>query len=176
MVYGIMERHEGRIDIDSAPGKGTTMRLIFPVPKTAPKIVPAPEAKGRSGPLHILCIDDEPTVRNLIFEMLSHDGHAVETADSGRSGLSAFQNARASGKPFDVVFTDLGMPHMDGREVATALKIENPLTPVFMLTGWGDFIKDDSVKPVDAILAKPPRIQEIRDLLREVSPDLQAKS
>jgi signal transduction histidine kinase/ActR/RegA family two-component response regulator len=176
MVYGIMERHEGRIDIDSAPGKGTTMRLIFPVPKTAPKTVPVPEANGRSGPLHILCIDDEPTVRNLIFEMLSHDGHAVETADSGRSGLSAFQSARASGKPFDVVFTDLGMPHMDGREVATALKIENPLTPVFMLTGWGDFIKDDSVKPVDAILAKPPRIQEIRDLLREVSPDLQAKS
>ena len=68
------------------------------------------------------------------------------------------------------------MPHMDGREVATALKIENPRTPVFMLTGWGDFIKDDSVKPVDAILAKPPRIQEIRNLLRQVSPELQAKS
>ena len=45
-----------------------------------------------------------------------------------------------------------------------------------MLTGWGDFIKDDSVKPVDAILAKPPRIQEIRNLLRQVSPELQAKS
>ncbi|HWY32480.1 MAG TPA: ATP-binding protein [Candidatus Acidoferrum sp.] len=176
MVYGIMERHEGRIDIDSAPGKGTTMRLIFPVPRTAAAAAPAADTNGQSGPFHILCIDDEPTVRTLMSEMLRHDGHEVETADSGRSGLNAFETARASGKPFDVVITDLGMPHMDGREVATALKHQNPKTPVFMLTGWGDFMKEDSGQPVDAILAKPPRIQEIRNLLREISPELQAKS
>ena len=176
MVYGIMERHEGRIDIDSAPGKGTTMRLIFPMPKTATVAAPVADTNGQSGPFHILCIDDEPTVRTIMSEMLRHDGHQVETADSGRSGLNAFETARVSGNPFDVVITDLGMPHMDGREVATALKHQNPGTPVFMLTGWGDFMKEDSEQPVDAILAKPPRIQEIRNLLREVSPGLQAKS
>jgi len=67
---------------------------------------------------------------------------------------------------------DLGMPRMDGREVAMALKSENPRTPVFMLTGWGDFMKEDSDQPVDAILAKPPRIHEIRSLLREVTPEV----
>jgi len=172
MVYGIMERHQGRIDIDSAPGKGSTMRLIFPLPKTASAPAPAAESEAQSGPLHILCIDDEPMVRNLMSEMLRHDGHEVETADSGQSGLSVFQSARESGNPFDAVITDLGMPHMDGREVAMALKGENPRIPVFMLTGWGDFMKEDSDQPVDAILAKPPRIQEIRSLLREVTPKL----
>jgi signal transduction histidine kinase/CheY-like chemotaxis protein len=174
MVYGIMERHEGRIDIDSSPGKGSTMRLIFPLPKTARNPAPMTELQEESGPLHILCIDDEPMVRKLMSEMLSHDGHDVETSDSGQSGLRAFKSACTAGNPFDVVITDLGMPRMDGREVATALKAENPRTPVFMLTGWGDFMKEDNDMPVDAILAKPPRIQEIRNLLREVAPGIKA--
>lgn len=171
MVYGIMERHAGRIDIDSAPGKGSTLRLIFPLSKTPAAPIPVAESAAPPVPLHILCIDDEPTVRNLMSELLRHDGHTVVTADGGQSGLSMFRSARAAGNPFDVVITDLGMPRMDGREVATALKNENPRTPVFMLTGWGDFMKEDHDQPVDAILAKPPRIQEIRSRLRGVTPE-----
>jgi CheY-like chemotaxis protein len=170
MVYGIMERHEGRIEIDSAPGKGTTMRLVFPVAKS--NSLPAPETEKAvpPGPFRILCIDDEPAIRELMLEMLRHDGHEVETADGGKNGLHAFRAARASGKPFDVVITDLGMPHMDGREVATALKNERPQTPVVMLTGWGAFMKEEHSRQIDGILGKPPHIQEIRDMLREVLP------
>ncbi len=92
MVYGIMERHEGRIDIDSAPGKGSTMRLIFPLPKTAPAPALVAELEAQSGPLHILCIDDEPTVRNLISEMLRHDGHEVATAERRPKRAECFSN------------------------------------------------------------------------------------
>ncbi len=60
------------------------------------------------------------------------------------------------------------MPHMDGREVATVLKSENPQTPGGMLTGWGAYMKEDHTHQVDGILGGLPRIQEIRDLLREV--------
>jgi signal transduction histidine kinase/ActR/RegA family two-component response regulator len=176
MVYGIMERHEGRIEIESEPGLGTTMRLIFPTAKEI--LPPAPPAENHSplGPLRILCIDDEPTVRELMSEILRHDGHDVEMADGGQHGVTAFRSACASGKPFDVVITDLGMPHMDGREVAAILKNEKPQTPVIMLTGWGAFMKEDNVKQVDGILGKPPRIQEIRALLRDVLPGVHSKS
>ncbi len=176
MVYGIMERHEGRIEIESEPGQGTTMRLVFPVATLVSAAALAEEKPILPGPFHILCIDDEPTVRELIFEMLRHDGHEVETADGGKSGLAAFHTAQAAGKPFDIVITDLGMPHMDGREVAAVLKSENPQTPVVMLTGWGAFMKEDHSHQVDGILGKPPRIQEIRDLLREVVPAAHSKS
>ena len=176
MVYGIMERHEGRIEIESEPGQGTTMRLVFPADTQVPAAVLVEEKPILPGPFRILCIDDEPTVRELIFEMLRHDGHEVETADGGKSGLAAFHTAQASGKPFDIVITDLGMPHMDGREVASVLKSENPQTPVVMLTGWGAFMKEDHSHQVDGILGKPPRIQEIRDVLREVVPAAHSKS
>lgn len=168
MVYGTVERHRGQIEIDSQPGLGTTMRLLFPAraadlpaEKNSEKDLPA-------GPFRILCIDDEPTVRDLMIEMLRRDGHMVETADGGQGGMAAFRAAIKRGAPFDVVITDLGMPYMDGREVATQLKMESPLTPVVMLTGWGAFIKKQPSGQVDGILSKPPRLRELRAMLRNV--------
>jgi signal transduction histidine kinase/ActR/RegA family two-component response regulator len=167
MVYGVMERHEGKIEIESEPGKGTTCRLIFPV-RTGPQTglsdeedPPLPE------PLQILCIDDEPLLRDLLKEMLERDGHAVKVTDGGESGIEAFRSASLRGRPFDVVITDLGMPYVDGRQVARLLKRESPQTPVVMLTGWGALMKEEGSSPaqVDAVLSKPPRSQEIRETL-----------
>jgi signal transduction histidine kinase/ActR/RegA family two-component response regulator len=176
MVYGIMERHEGKVEIDSEPGKGTTMRLIFPARKVDLPAVKEPEKETIPGPFHILCIDDEPAIRELIYEMLHHDGHQVQVADGGKNGVTAFRTAREQSKPFDIVITDLGMPYMDGREVANILKNEAPAMPVVLLTGWGAFMQDESTKQIDRILSKPPRISEIRTMLREVVPAAHAKS
>jgi len=172
MVYGVVERHEGRIEIDSQPGKGTTMRLIFPIRKISPSQPVDSEKTAPPGPFHVLCIDDEPSMRELLHEMLRHDGHHVEMADGGKSGLTAFQAAQKRGQPFDVVITDLGMPFVDGREVVTTLKQQAPETPIIMLTGWGEFMKKDDVLPtqVAGILGKPPRIREIRALLHQALP------
>jgi signal transduction histidine kinase/ActR/RegA family two-component response regulator/uncharacterized membrane protein affecting hemolysin expression len=167
MVYGVVERHEGTIEIESELGKGTTFRLIFPVrakpcqDEESDKDGPAVE------PLQILCIDDEPLLRELIKEILERDGHAVEVSDSGQSGLDEFRIARERGRPFDVVITDLGMPYLDGRQVAKLLKQESPATPVVMLTGWGAFMKEDGNLPahVDGVLSKPPRSSELRETL-----------
>lgn len=170
MVYGVMERHEGEIEIESEPGKGTTLRLIFPVRQLdkADKIPPSIDAS--SGPFRILCIDDEPTVRKLLQKMLELDHHRVEMTDGGKAGLEIFRAAHTQGQPFDVVITDLGMPYLDGREVAKILKHESPGTPIIMLTGWGVFMKDDNAQPaqVDGILSKPPNLQELREMLRRV--------
>jgi signal transduction histidine kinase/ActR/RegA family two-component response regulator/HAMP domain-containing protein len=170
MVYGVMKRHDGRIEVDSKPSKGTTMRLVFPVRQL--ETVEAPKLKKDSppGPFRILFIDDEATLRELMQNLLGHDGHHVETPDGGRAGVEAFRAARNRNEPFDVVITDLGMPYMDGREVAAAVKRESPDTPVVMLTGWGAFMKEDNDLPmhVDGLLGKPPRIGEVRAMLRRV--------
>jgi signal transduction histidine kinase/ActR/RegA family two-component response regulator len=172
MVYGVVERHDGKIEIESRPGKGTTMRLLFagrPMavsPNTEP-----PESDEPPAPLHILCIDDEPALRTLVHEILEHDGHKIEMADGGQAGINAFQAAKKRKDPFDVVITDLGMPMVDGHAVARAVKGQSSRTPVIMLTGWGAFFRGDGDVPteVDGILCKPPRLHEIRSMLRRVT-------
>lgn len=167
MVYGVMQRHEGSIEILSEPGKGTTFRLIFPVRTSLQASDGAANGDLRPKPMQILCVDDEPLLRELIKEILERDGHAVEVSDGGQSGLDAFRLARDRGRPFDVVITDLGMPYLDGKQLAKLLKHESPNTPVVMLTGWGAFMKEEGDSPglVDGVLSKPPRSKELRETL-----------
>jgi len=167
MVYGVMERHEGAIEIQSELGKGTTFLLKFPARTKLCAKEEGEESDVEVKPLKILCIDDEPLVRELVKEMLERDGHEVEASDGGQSGLDAFRHAREHGRAFDVVITDLGMPYLDGRQVAKAIKQESPKTPVVMLTGWGAFMKEDGDAPaqVDSIISKPPHSRELREIL-----------
>jgi signal transduction histidine kinase/ActR/RegA family two-component response regulator len=171
MVYGVMERHEGNIEIESAVGKGTTVRLIFPVRKPEiAEIVADGENHVASARLKILCIDDEPLLRELLKELLEREGHQVEVKDGGQSGVAAFRASCELGHPFDVVISDLGMPYLDGRQVASAVKRESPGTPVILLTGWGAFMKGEGDVPaqVDGILSKPPRSSEVREVLQRL--------
>ena len=171
MVYGVMERHEGSIEIQSEQGKGSTFRLIFPVRKLAAGSATAEEKITPPQRLQILYIDDEPLLRELLKELLERDGHLVRVSDNGQSGLEAFRSARQQGNPFDVVITDLGMPYLDGRQVAKILKRESPATPVVMLTGWGTIMREDGAVPeqVDGVLSKPPRCRELRETLCRVT-------
>jgi len=171
MVYGVMERHEGSIDVASEMGRGTTMKLIFPLRRLSSHGTLEPGPEENSGPLHVLCIDDEPLVRELMREILEREGHKVHVADSGQGGVEAFRHAFARGTPFDAVITDLGMPYFDGRQVAKVIKRESPVTPIIMLTGWGAFMKEDDDVPsqVDGMLSKPPRSNELRDMLLRVT-------
>ena len=177
MVYGIVERHHGTIEIESQPGAGTTFRLNFPVRAASLPALTEPKKEAPPGPFRILCVDDEPTVRELLARMLRLDGHTVETADGGRNGIEMFRAARVQGKPFDAVITDLGMPYVDGREVALQVKTESPETPLIMLTGWGAFMDNQSSAQIDRVLSKPPHLRDLRAALLElVSPASHSKS
>ncbi|MCS6858876.1 MAG: response regulator, partial [Abditibacteriales bacterium] len=138
IVFGIMQRHGGRVEVESALGKGTTVRLVFP-PRDGVEtdVFPTHDHVPPLPPLRILCVDDEPLLREVLKRMLEGDGHAVEVADGGQAGIRAFRAAQDRGEPFDVVMTDLGMPYVDGREVARMVKEVSSHTPVLLLTGWG---------------------------------------
>lgn len=171
MVQAMVHRHSAELDIDTRLGAGTRVRLTFR-PSAQPALMPeavvtpsAPAARWR-----LLVVDDDPIVLESLRITLEADGHLISTAGGGQAGIDAFQRAMARGEPFDLVFTDLGMPHVDGRRVAAALRAMAPSTPIVMLTGWGQkLVAENDVPPqVDRILSKPPRLQELRATMAEL--------
>ena len=171
MVYGTMQRHGAEIDIDSAVGRGTTMRLSFPIPTVAPTSAAAPTLPQASASrLRILIVDDDPLMLKSLGDTLELDGHVVVAANGGQAGIDAFKTACGSAQAFDVVITDLGMPYVDGRKVALAVKEGAAATPVILLTGWGQRLLAEGDVPlhVDRVLSKPPKLGELRAALAQV--------
>ncbi len=166
MVYGVVQRHSADIDIRSELGRGTSVLLKFAaryvVAEEQPAVVQAP-----AGNLRILIVDDDPIVLKSLSDTLGADGHAIISANGGEAGITTFRNAQTSNHRFDVVVTDLGMPYVDGRRVASAVKATSPSTPVILLTGWGKkmIAEGDAPAHVDRVLSKPPRLRELRAAL-----------
>ena len=171
MVYGMIQRHSAELEIDSAPGKGTTVRLNFPaVTSSAVSLPKSKSAAVVKRSLRILLVDDDPLLIKSLQDTLQEDGHLVTATHGGHEGIEAFAAAAKRGECFDIVVTDLGMPHVDGRKVATSVKGVSPTTPVVLLTGWGQRLiaTNDAPAHVDKVLAKPPRLHELRAALAEL--------
>jgi CheY-like chemotaxis protein len=117
-------------------------------------------------------VEDDPLLRQSLAESLATDGHVVVTAPGGQEGIDAFRAAHTRGEPYAVVLTDLGMPYVDGRQVAQAVKALAPTTPVLLLTGWGQqLIADQAVPPqVDRVVSKPPKLRDLRAALAQCCP------
>jgi CheY-like chemotaxis protein len=171
-VYGMLQRHDARFEVDSAPGKGTTMRMIFPVDAgqdpgaSAQHTLRLPLRK-----LRILVIDDDPILIRSMRDVLEADGHQIETALGGQAGIDTFSGVSGTEREFALVITDLGMPRVDGRKVAAAIKQMSPATPVILLTGWGQRLLDEKELPanIDRVLSKPPRLVQLRSALAELA-------
>jgi signal transduction histidine kinase/ActR/RegA family two-component response regulator/HAMP domain-containing protein len=168
MAYGAVKRHGAEIDIRSAPGEGTIVCLSFPLPSeitaVADQSVPVHAVLSR---LRLLVIDDDPLLLKSLRDALEADGHIVTIANDGQAGIDTFRAARERGEMFAAVITDLGMPYVDGRKVAGAVKDTSPSTPVIMLTGWGQRLVAEGDIPlhVDRVLSKPPKLRELRETL-----------
>jgi PAS domain S-box-containing protein len=170
MVYGMVRRHGAKIDIESAPARGTTVRLSFDAPVSAPASALSTAAHAMLTPLRILVVDDDPLLLKSLRDTLEGDGHTIVTAHGGQDGIDLFRTALNDKQPFDAVMTDLGMPHVDGRQVAAFIKTASPLTPVILLTGWGQRLMTEGDHPahVDILLSKPPKLRELREALGSV--------
>jgi CheY-like chemotaxis protein len=111
-------------------------------------------------------------IRQLLDDCLTRFNHQVSVASGGEQALKLFRSAKDDGQPFEAVVTDLGMPRMDGHQLARAIRAEAPATPIIMMTGWGSMMKEDGEKApeADALINKPPQIHELNDLLLRLVP------
>jgi signal transduction histidine kinase/ActR/RegA family two-component response regulator len=169
MVFGMLQRHGGDLEIDSELGRGSTVRLIFPAAPTGMSLRDS-ELRPDLPKLRILLVDDDPLVLRSLRDSLEIDGHEVETAEGGQLGIDTFASALQGGRGFDAVVTDLGMPYVDGRKVAANIRQLDGSVPIVMLTGWGHRLiaTDDMPEHVDRVISKPPRMSQLRIALAEL--------
>jgi signal transduction histidine kinase/ActR/RegA family two-component response regulator len=180
--FGIISRHQGTVEVESAVGCGTTFRIRIPVataeavdrdidleaaPSTSLSLqAPTSAPPLRSSDTTILVVDDETGVRELLRDILESEGYKVVVASGGREALSLL-----SSKNFDGVFTDIGMPGMSGWELAHAIRELNRQIPLAVITGWGDAVGSDEQKKaqVDWVVTKPFTADRIQELAQEIS-------
>jgi PAS domain S-box-containing protein len=169
MVYGIVSRHKGTVEVETAPGGGTVVRMRLPATElegAASPQRPRFEARARA---RILVVDDEIEILAVLREALERAGHKVETASSGSDGIERFRNGR-----FDVVLSDLGMADVGGWDVARAVRDKGPRRVVLgLVTGWGATISEEMVQAhaVNFVIAKP---FDVDDLVSKVNQSLEA--
>jgi CheY-like chemotaxis protein len=151
IVYGIVQRHNGSVEVRSEQDKGTTVEINLPVHDEADSELLLPETSPQR-PLNVLVVEDDPQVRDIEAEYLRGDGHAVTTAANGHEGLLRFRADQ-----FDLVVADRAMPEMNGDQMTEAIKASSPGTPVIMVTGFADMPRDNhSAKAIpDLVLRKP---------------------
>jgi CheY-like chemotaxis protein len=184
VMYGIITRHGGEVEVESRPGQGSTFTIHLPAANraVAPAIAPpevgeapapptAPPAAPPAPGARVLVIDDELGVREILAETLRREGYRVTACPDGQQGVAHFD-----AETFDLVVTDLGMPGLTGWDVAEHVKRRSPRTPVVLVTGWGDRFTPEGVRErgVDFLVPKPFSLDQIRAVARRAlaaSPD-----
>jgi DNA-binding response OmpR family regulator len=117
--------------------------------------------------MRVLLVDDDPLILDSIAQVLDFDGHDVAVASSGRAALDRFSAALDTDAPFEAVVTDLGMPQVNGIQVANEIRALSGTVRIILLTGWGERAREnhDFPETVNHLLAKPVRIHELRAAL-----------
>ncbi|HWS99389.1 MAG TPA: PAS domain S-box protein [Pyrinomonadaceae bacterium] len=161
--YGIIERHEGRITVESEVGRGTTFQIELPAAELAApgeSSTPAPAAEAAS--LSVLVIDDEVFVRETLADMLAILGHRVRAVAGGREGLRELSEHH-----YDLVFTDLSMPEMDGWETAREIRRRGSDAAVILITGHGAAtpVAPGDKDLVNGIIGKPFDFDQVAEAI-----------
>lgn len=165
MVYGIVERHRGKLEIESAAGQGTTFIIRLPRAEISEAPAAAPPGPRSRSSLNVLVVDDEPRILEVVSAYLRFDGHSVSTAASGREALEKFRRNQ-----FDLVVLDRVMPEMSGDQTARFIKQLKQETPVIMLTGFGALIEVTGSQPaaVDVVVSKPVTLDALRQTIEKL--------
>lgn len=171
MVYGIVSRHQGTIEVETEVDRGTVVRMRFPETGRLERSPAAARPERSPITARVLVVDDELELLHVLEESLSAAGHVVTAASSGLEGIARFREGA-----FDVVLTDLGMADVSGWEVARTVRTEGtPAVVLGLVTGWGATISQEVVAGhgVDLVVAKP---FDVGDLIERVNRAIEAKA
>ncbi len=169
MIYGFARQSEGYVKIFSEIGRGTTVKLYLPryrgedeADAPAAPLAAAPEAAGET----VLVVEDEPVVRGLIVEVLSDLGYAALEAVDGPAGLALLQSKHR----IDLLITDIGLPGLNGRQVADAGRLLRPGLKILFMTGYAEnaSLAAGFLEPGMAMITKPFAMEVLGAKVRKI--------
>lgn len=155
VVYGIIKRNDGTIDISSTLGVGTTFTLQFPIQNTYKQETETLKLTLPKQQFDILLVEDAPSVREVLTESLTIEGHNVTTANDGEEALHILETT----PNFDLIITDRILPELNGDELAEEVKEKYPNILIVLLSG----LESNATPPyIDLVLEKPLDLNELR--------------
>jgi signal transduction histidine kinase/ActR/RegA family two-component response regulator len=171
--FGIIRRHEGSIEVESEPGRGTTFKISLP--KVTPALPADPGATSQEtsvsaveDKVRVMVVDDETHVREVLIEALEAEGCEVVSAQSGEIALALYDQHNGN---FHAMFTDIGMPEMSGWELVNEIRQRSQTIPIAIISGWADAISIETKNAVKAdwVVAKPFDIDRISKIAQEIA-------
>jgi CheY-like chemotaxis protein len=170
MVHGIMNEHEGAVELESELGKGTTVTCYFPAisADVTPREVPVvPGIRGRGQ--RVMFVDDEPSLVTVGVRRLTSLGYAVTGYSSVEKALEAFRMAPSE---FDIIISDFSMPAMNGVEFARAIAQSGNSVPFLLMTGYMDEMPEATLREarIGKVLQKPVMGDDLANSIMELLP------
>jgi signal transduction histidine kinase/CheY-like chemotaxis protein len=168
VIHGIVKNHRGDITVASLPGKGTTFKVYFPIIEDADIVTEFEPSNGAAkGSEHILLIDDEEQIVSMEQQMLENLGYQVTARTDSIEALSEFSKQPQN---FDLVVTDMTMPHMTGDALAQKLLDIKPDIPVILCTGFNEDITEEKALAmgIQKFVMKPVIKNDLATTIRTV--------
>lgn len=173
-VYSIVYKHKGLLQISSEQGRGTEITVYLPAGKDFREAPAAPE-KGSEDLLerclHVLIMDDERIIREIVSTLLKRIGYHVSCAEDGTAAIAEYKSAMLSDDPYDIVLMDLTIPGgMGGKEAVRELLKIDPAAKVVVTSGYADdpIMADPAAYGFSGVAVKPYTMRSLRDTIFDV--------
>jgi len=169
VVHGIAKSHGGTIEVSSIPDEGTTFHVFLPCIEKAPATEAADSVPLPHGRERVLVVDDEPALAEATKKMLERLGYQVDFRTNGIEALGAFRY-QSEKRRFDLVITDMTMPHLTGIELAKELLKLDPNLAIVLCTGFSENVDAEKIKRIgiQGFLMKPVVLRELAGMVRKV--------